>query len=153
MRFVVHPLICCVQKNKMKIKKLFSIAFICLLIGCSPKTTQRVGSTTPVDSKTVEWEAYDSSSTVKRTAIKVERLQGEWAAYKGIYKFGEHTNAMKLEKPFIIEVKDQTFRRNKDSNFDNFQVIENLIIRKTTSDADTGVINKLTASELTISWK
>jgi hypothetical protein len=137
----------------MRIKDLISIFSIGLLISCSPKTAQRVGSTTPSVNINIDWTAYDNNSTVKREEIKVEQLQGEWAAYKGIYKFGEHLNAMMLEKPIIIDIKQQTYRRSKDSAFEQFQLIENLVIHKTTSKSDTGIINKLTATELTISWK
>jgi len=86
---------------------------------------------------------------VSKTEITPQQLQGEWAAYKGVYKFGEHLNEMKLNQPFIVEVQNQAFRRNKDSQFGAFELFENVIISK----ADTGIINKLTATELTISWK
>ncbi|MHC2993869.1 hypothetical protein OB13_20650, partial [Pontibacter sp. HJ8] len=120
---------------------------------CSPKTVEKVGSTTTVENKSVNWEGYETGSTVKKDDINVALLQGEWAAYKGVYKFGVHLNAMKLEKPFIIEVKDNTYRRNKNSNFEEFALNQNIITQNKKSKTDTGIINKLTENELTITWK
>ncbi|GGG26803.1 hypothetical protein [Pontibacter amylolyticus] len=137
----------------MKTKKILVVLLIGVLSACSPKAAEKVGSTTTVENKSIDWEVYETASSVQKDEINVELLQGEWSAYKGVYKFGEHLNAMKLEKPFIIEVKDDTYRRNKNSDFAEFAVNQNIITQKKDSKTETGIINKLTENELTITWK
>jgi len=72
---------------------------------------------------------------------------------QGVYKLGDYVNAMELTKPFIMEVKDDTYRRNSEEPFEKYTLKDNLIIKTNDSKVDTGIINKITATELTISWK
>jgi hypothetical protein len=145
--------------NKKNITKIIGIVIIGLTISCSPKTAptsskgERVGETVEVKNKSIDWEAFDHLSTIAKTDIKIENLQGVWKAYKGVYRFGEHVNAMELTKPMIIEVKDDTYRRNSDGVFEKFTIEDNLIIKINETKVDTGIINKISPTELTISWK
>ena len=142
-----------------QIKKLIGLITIGMAISCSPKTSptsskgERVGETVEVKNKNIDWEAFDPSSTIAKTDIKIENLQGLWNAYKGVYRFGEKINAMELTKPMIMEVKDDTYRRNSEGVFEKFSIKDNLIIKVTEAKIDTGIINKISPKELTISWK
>ena len=130
-----------------------------LTISCSPKVNpthlegEKIGETVEVKDKNIDWEAYDISSITAKTEIKTQNLQGLWNAYKGVYRFGEYLNAMELTKPAIVEIKDDTYRRNLNSEFEKFTLKNNFIIAANNHVSDTGVINKITATELTISWK
>lgn len=145
--------------NKLEIKKIIGLIIIGLTISCSPKTAptsskgERVGETVEVKNKNIDWEAFDPSSTIAKTDIKIANLQGLWNAYKGVYRFGENINAMELTKPMILEVKDDAYRRNSEGVFEKFSVKDNLIIKATEAKVDTGIINKISPTELTISWK
>ncbi len=101
----------------------------------------------------IAWEAYDTLSTFSIDSINISILQGYWEAYKGLYKFGDVINGMDLTKPMIVEVKDSTYRRNTNSEFYDFKIEKNMIIKYNTEKVDIGYINKLTENELTISWK
>lgn len=98
-------------------------------------------------------EAYDTLSTISIDSINISVLQGYWEAYKGLYKFGDVINGMDLTKPMIVEFKDATYRRNTNSEFYDFKIEKNMIIKYNTDKVDIGFINKLTENELTISWK
>jgi hypothetical protein len=101
----------------------------------------------------VAWEAFDSSSICSKTEITSTHLQGLWKAYEGLFKFGEVENSMKLTSPFIIEIKDTLYRRSPKSDFKRYTLKGNLIISERETKIDSGYINKITANELTISWK
>ena len=60
---------------------------------------------------------------------------------------------MELTKPVIFEVKDNEYRRNASKDFKKFILNRNLIIKADETKIDTGIINKITPAELTISWK
>jgi hypothetical protein len=143
----------------MNIKNIIGIFLITLIISCSPKTKvssskgEKVGKTIEVNNKNIDWELFESSSTISKSEIKLEHLQGLWNAYKGVYKFGESVNAMELVKPMILEVKNDTYRRNSEGIFENFIIDNNMIIKKSESKIDTGIINKITPTELVVSWK
>lgn len=145
--------------DKKEINPFVGLMIIGLTISCSPKTAptsskgQRVGETIEVQNKNIDWEEFDLSSTIAKTEIKTENLQGLWNAYKGVYRFGDKINAMELTKPMIIEVKDDTYRRNSDGVFEKFSLKDNLILKVTEAKVDTGIINKISPTELTISWK
>ena len=137
----------------MKAKQLAFLLLIGALSSCSPKAGERVGSTIEVQNKQIDWEGYDAASTVEKDGITMDQLQGEWLAYKGVYRFGEHVNEMKLDKPFMIEVKANSFRRNKNASFQEFQLAQNVLTQVKDSKTETGIINKLSKNELTITWK
>ena len=145
--------------NKKGIGTIVGFIIVGLTAGCSPKTAptsskgERVGETVEVTNKNIDWEAFDPSSIIEKADIKVENLQGLWNAYKGVYRFEAHVNAMNLTKPMIMEVKEDTYRRNSTGVFEKFIVKDNMIIKVIEAKVDTGVINKITPTILTISWK
>jgi hypothetical protein len=144
--------------DRLVIKKVIVLFFLGLSISCIHKTStsskgERVGETVEVDNKEIDWEAFDPSSTISKTEIKSENLQGLWKAYKGIYRFDQHINGMELTEPMIIEVKEDTYRRNLNREFEEYIIKDNLILKVTEEKVDTGIINKITPNELTISWK
>ena len=142
--------------NKKAVQKIFSFFLIVQIISCAPKSIsssskgEKIGETTEVKDKNIEWESYSSESLAEKNAIKSEHLQGQWNAFKGIYRFDQHINAMNLTVPFIIEFKNEDFRRSVKSSFEKYTLVNNLII---SAKSDTGIINKITPTELTISWK
>ena len=113
---------------------------------------KKVGKTENAD-KSIKWEEFDNSSDVSKDSINYNHLQGLWNAYKGVYRFGDVINGMSLTSPMIVEVKGETYRRNSKSGFDKFVLDRNLIIKQSEVKSDTGLINKITSKELTISWK
>jgi len=115
-------------------------------ISCS--TSQRVGSTTKSNAK-IEWEAFDNKSFVEPDKINHNLLTGSWVTYSGIYKFNDIVNEMTLTVPFIIEFKQDTFRRNTKSEFRSFKLENNIII----SDEDIGIINYISKDSIIITWK
>jgi hypothetical protein len=138
------------MKNSFKI----IIVITCLIVFSSTfGQTERVGETTKVKDRDINWEEFEQTSTIKKNEIKFEDLQGLWNAYEGIYRFGEHVNAMKLTQPFIIEVQNKTYRRNSKSEFKNFIIKDNIITSIDKEKVQIGIINKITETELVISWK
>lgn len=101
----------------------------------------------------IDWEIFDTASSIPKTEIKVRDIQGLWKAYKGAYRFDGSVNGMELTKPVIFEVKDNEYRRNASKDFKKFILNGNLIIKADETKIDTGIINKITPAELTISWK
>lgn len=140
-------------------KKIILLILIGLTISCSRKVSpssskgEKVGKTVQVKNKDIDWEEFDLSSTISKMDIKIENLDGLWNAYKGVYRFGDNINGMELVKPMIMEVKGNTYRRNSESAFEKFSIKDNLILQTTNAKVDTGIINKITPTELTISWK
>ena len=53
----------------------------------------------------------------------------------------------------MIEVQNDTYRRNSNGEFETFNVENNILTKKTESKVEVGIINKITSKELTISWK
>jgi hypothetical protein len=145
--------------NRKEIRRIVGPFLIGLTIVCSAGTAltstaeARIAETVEIENGEIDWEEFDTSSTIAKTAIKIENLQGLWKAYKGLFRFGEKVNSMQLTKPMIMEVKDDTYRRNPEGEFEKFSIRDNLIIKATETKTDTGIINKITSTELTISWK
>lgn len=114
---------------------------------------EQVGQVVEAQPKNTDWETFDSSSTISRTSIKAKDIQGLWEAYKGVYRFDGSVNEMELTNPVIFEVKENEYRRNANKDFKKFILNSNLIIKGDEAKIDTGIINKITPTELTISWK
>jgi hypothetical protein len=114
---------------------------------------ERVGETIEVKDKEIDWEAFDATSSILKSEIKFNDLQGLWNAFEGVYRFDQHVNAMKLTQPYIIEVNEETYRRNSKSTFKKFTIKENVITLIDNSKVEIGIINKITPTELVISWK
>ncbi len=141
--------------NKIMKYVFKTIILITCLIGFNSTfgQTEKVGETAKVKDKEINWEEFELTSTIKKNEIKFENLQGLWNAYEGIYRFGEHVNAMKLTQPFIMDVKDATYRRNSKSEFKDFTIEDNIITMIDKEKVQIGIINKITETELVISWK
>ena len=141
----------------MKIKITFYTA---LFLGFATTTfsqntsagSEKVGETTEVENKNINWDYFDSSSKVSITEIKTATIQGVWKAYKGLFKFGDVVNTMNLTQPFILEIKDEKYRRSSDSKFEKFTIESNNFASKK-KNMDIGIINKITDTELIITWK
>jgi len=114
---------------------------------------EHVGQMIKAPSRDIDWEIFDTTSSISKTAIKVRDIQGLWEAYKGVYLFDGSVNGMELETPAIFEVKENEYRRNVSKEFKEFSLSGNLIIKADETKIDTGIINKITPTELTISWK
>ena len=99
----------------------------------------------------IDWQAFDSSSSVSAENINSNLIQGLWKAYNGLFKFGGAVNSMILTQPFIIEIKGDKYRRSMDSKFFKITLTNNQIISK--KENDFGVINKITDHLLVITWK
>lgn len=141
----------------MRIKNIFcTTVFLGFVITSFSQNTsagvEKVGETTEVENKNINWEYFDSTSKVSSAEIKIETIQGVWKAYKGLYKFGNIINAMNLTQPFILEIKDEKYRRSFDSKFARFTIEENNFISKK-KNVDFGIINKITETELIVTWK
>jgi hypothetical protein len=146
--------------NKCKIQKIIALIFIGLTICVTALNAQsksrggeKVGKTVKVKKKNIIWEAYDTTSIIPINQIESKYLEGLWSAYKGVYLFNGIVNAMDLTQPFIVEFKDNTYRRTLKSPFTQFSLKNNLILKISETKIDTGIINKITSKELTISWK
>ncbi len=143
----------------LRSKTILKIILLGLIISCSSKTaalkrnSKVVGKSEEVKNTNVDWEAFDPGSTVAKTEIKTDDLQGLWKAYKGLLRLGDVVKEMTLTTPFIIEIKDNTYRRNSESPFGKFTLSDNTITKEEDGKISTGVINKITATELTITWK
>ena len=144
---------------KRKTKQISLLAILISAISCSPKVTsttesvKKVGTTSEVKNKNIDWEAFDTTSSISKTNIKTENLQGLWKAYNGIYRFETYINSLQLTEPMVIDVKGETFRRNLAHTYIKFSIKDNLIFQANDNVIDTGIINKITSTELTISWK
>lgn len=145
--------------QKLNLTRISLLIMIGLALNYSRATAQakinveHVGQTVEAPSLDIDWEIFDTASTISRMGIRFKDIQGLWAAYKGAYRFDGNVNGMELSEPVIFEVKDSTYRRNANKDFKTFVLSGNLIIRVEESKIDTGIINKITPTELTISWK
>ncbi|MES2728040.1 MAG: hypothetical protein V4643_13110 [Bacteroidota bacterium] len=145
--------------NKQGIKNIIGLVVITITIGCSSQTApiqsqgNRTGDTVEVKRKIISWEEFDPTSTMGLIDIRKEHLQGVWTAYQGALRNGYYADAIQLTTPALMEVKDDSYRRNAADTFTKFIISDNLIIKATEGKMDTGIINKITATELTISWK
>src|SRR5260221_13270411 len=115
----------------MKIIILFALTIIEVTISCSPKTNPSASKTgqtnNAFDVNKIDWEIYDTNSSVGMTDIKNENLQGLWLAYKGAFRFEGHVNTMNLFKPLMVEFKDSTLRRTSTSDFQRFTIKNNIL--------------------------
>ena len=135
------------------------IIIIVIFFSCSPKIAptglggEKVGETGKVKDDNINWGLFDPASISSKTEITNKQLQGLWKAYKGLFIFDGNVNTMNLTKPIIIEVKDSLYRRSLNADFKKFKLMDNLIISNEEATTDPGIINKITANELTITWK
>jgi hypothetical protein len=100
-----------------------------------------------------DWKEYDSTSKIYKDSIDYHDLQGKWIAYEGItigdYEIGWKTT----NKPKVLEIMDENYRNNLSDEFNAFYLNKNLIIFKKDNMIDTAFINRITAKEMTISYK
>jgi hypothetical protein len=141
----------------MKIIILFALTMIGMTISCSPKINPSASKAGAADNafdvNKIDWEIYDTNSSVGMTEIKNENLQGLWLAYKGAFRFEGHVNTMNLFKPLMVEFKDSTLRRTSTSDFQKFTIKNNIFVSRDNDKKDTGIINQITPTQLTITWK
>lgn len=114
---------------------------------------ENVGKTTPLIDTNINWEEYDTSSTILQNNISIENLKGTWKAHQGVFRFNNVFNQMNLTTPFVIQIKKDGIKRNKKDPFDKLTLQENRILIVQKNSIDTGIVNKLTPTELTITWK
>lgn len=114
---------------------------------------ENVGKTTPLIDTNINWEEYDTSSTILHNNISIENLKGTWKAHQGVFRFNNVFNQMNLTTPFVIQIKKDGIKRNKKDPFDKLTLQENRILIVQKNSIDTGIVNKLTPTELTITWK
>jgi len=98
-----------------------------------------------------DWLAFDKRSVVTIDSIKPAAMQGVWKAYYGLFRFGTIVNSMNLTTPFIIEINGTQIKRSATSALDDFTITSNKLT--TLKGKDTGYINVLTATLLTITWQ
>lgn len=138
-------------------KQSITTALILVIFACtSVKNPARTDSAENDESlsateQNIDWEAFDFGSTVQKTEITTENLQGLWEARRSVVRFGSNNRVVKMETPVIIEIENDTYRKSSESAFRKYSLRNNLFID---SDAgDTGIINKITATEFTVSWR
>jgi hypothetical protein len=66
-------------------------------------------------------------------------------------RFGTMVNSMNLTTPFVIEISGSQIKRSATSALDDFTITNNKLT--TLNGKDTGYINTLTATLLTITWQ
>jgi hypothetical protein len=138
--------------TKKVISGIVLTSFILFIQSTVLGQAEKVGKTYDIIDKKIDWESFDTTSSKAKQNIDLSDLQGMWKAYKGVYKFDKYINGMNLTSPAIIEIKNSGLRRNETDEFESYQIQNNfLIIRK--KNAETGIINKITSHELTITWK
>ena len=135
---------------------LLALILICSISAFSQNTqkeeVEKIRKSIEETHRDIDWEQYDTASIVSIDKIKPELIQGLWTAYNGLFKFNGAINSMILTKPvIIIEVKGDQYRRTMDSKFEKYTLRDNRLVPK--KEEDSGVINKITANLLVITWK
>ena len=97
-----------------------------------------------------DWLAFDKRSTLSIDSITPASMQGVWKAYNGLFRFGTMVNSMNLTTPFVIEISGSKIKRSATSALDDFTITNNKLV--TLVGKDTGYINTLTPTLLTITW-
>lgn len=139
--------------------KSILIGIACFIMSCSTSSNtpsskgEKIGQTVAPKNEPINWEAFAPSSTVAASAITIKDLQGPWKAYQGAFLFEGAMNTMQLTKAILLEVKDDTYRRNSSGVFEGFTIKNNIITKQTENTTEIGIINKISPTELTISWK
>ena len=110
------------------------------------------GHTSNVEDKNINWESYDSTSTIQADRIELKDIQGLWKAYKGIFKYDDNVRTIDISKPFIFEVKDNKARRSY-NGFIPFSLRKNNIVLMENRNMIVGIINKISPNEMTITWE
>ena len=143
----------------MKATIIISLVVSILFSACSPKTSPSSGAGNtsgrlgPEDFKNIDWELFDQNSTVAKNEIKASDLQGLWKAYQGAFIFGGSANTMNLTQPFTVEFREGTYRRSAKDTFHAFSLKENILYGTDQAGNDVGIINQISPTVLTISWK
>jgi hypothetical protein len=102
---------------------------------------------------TISWEEYDKTSSVSKAKLSASLLQGQWTTNYGLYKDGEYNQPLNFNTPFVLEFEKKTLRRSAVEKFTPYNIINNIITVKNKDQKDIGFINKLTETELIITWK
>jgi hypothetical protein len=118
----------------------------------SAETSDKIKKSTSV-TLTIPWEDYDKSSLIPKTKITITTLQGVWKTTQGVYKDGEYNHPLNFKTPFILEFVKNTLRRSANDKFTKFTMVNNVLTVKDEYQTDLGIINKITATELIVTWK
>jgi hypothetical protein len=106
-----------------------------------------------VEDKNIKWEVYDSTSMVSADQIELKDIQGTWKAYTEITMYDSVVTRIELSKPYIFEVKGNKARRDSYDSFIPFSLRKNFIVMIDDHKMISGIINKISPTELTITWK
>jgi hypothetical protein len=125
----------------------------------------------PVDARkllnNLWWQDYDTVSVAKNKQVKVEHLVGIWSAYRQSNSpFMPDTNRLESDYPFggdtIYFTKGGFYHRNASEKTARFELDNNIITipmftyysqNLVSDDSGIGIINKITANELIITWQ
>jgi hypothetical protein len=102
---------------------------------------------------TIPWEAYDKSSSIPKTKITSLVLQGVWTTSHGTFQDGEYIRTLNLKTPSMLAFSKTTLKRAKNEEFIKYTIANNILTVKGEYQTDTGIINKITSTELIITWK
>ena len=102
---------------------------------------------------TIPWEDYDNSSIFPNSKITAIALQGVWETTQGVYKNGIYNQPLNFKTPYILEFSKNTLRRSANDKFTKFTMVNNVLTVKDEYQIDLGIINKITATELIVTWK
>jgi antitoxin component YwqK of YwqJK toxin-antitoxin module len=101
---------------------------------------------------TIPWEDYDKSSIITITKITFSNLNGYWKTTQGVYKDGVYNQPINFTTPIILEFNDNTVKRSKNGTFIKYTLLNNVITIKG-DQTESGIINKITSTELIITWR
>ena len=111
------------------------------------------GQSFNVEDKNINWEAYDSTSMVTADKIELKDIQGLWKAHTRVFKYEDNVRRIEISKPYIFEVKGNKARRNSQDVFIPFSLKNNFVVMIEDHNMISGIINKISPTELTITWK
>ena len=98
--------------------------------------------------KDIDWDAYDTTSTVSIDSLNFQALQGVWKAYNGIFKFNGSVNSMALTTPLVLQFKDDSCRHDLKDEFNKFTITKNYF--ESQDGAWHGYINSISDKLLVI---
>jgi hypothetical protein len=101
----------------------------------------------------IPWEGFDPSSSVGNVKITTDNLQGIWKTIKGVYKDGKYNLPLDFTTPINLEFSKNSVKRSVNDKFTKFTLLNNVLTIKYEYETEIGIINKITPSELIITWK
>jgi hypothetical protein len=101
----------------------------------------------------IPWEGFDPSSSVGNVKVTTDNLQGIWKTIKGVYKDGKYNLPLDFTTPINLEFSKNSVKRSVNDKFTKFTLLNNVLTMKYEYETEIGIINKITPSELIITWK